>query len=356
MPSVSVVMCAYNAAEFIALAIQSILDQTLTDFELLIVDDASTDTTRDIIHTFKDPRIRVFYHEKNRGSAAARNTALREAKGEYIALMDADDISLPSRLMRQKRYLDTHKDIGLLGTNSIGLERNRFQPRLCSNLFASLGVDVLIKMEFENPTLMFRSKIFRENHIYYDESFVHGEAEDFEFISRILPHTKVRKMARPLLIYRVRANSQYHGNSLISGRSAAHTATKNLGRVIPIFVRNHPKDTQDFLEFFLSIKEIKNPQEIKRIIITWQGIENALAESLHLRPSLFLRKKLVRKLVHACRSIGHRRLYLYYAIVCNSRSLTAALLYKDIPIIISQPLLKLFYNHISSYRAVLENK
>jgi glycosyltransferase involved in cell wall biosynthesis len=230
MPSVSVVTCAYNAAEFIAPAIQSILDQTLTDIELLIVDDASTDTTRDIIRSFKDSRIRVFYHEKNRGSGAARNTALREAKGEYIALMDADDVSLPTRLAAQKRYLDKHKSVGVLGIQSIvlrdGVLRSRYRPHRVKDLSVSL----LLQMCFTNPTLMIRHDVIQQHGIYYQEDFKYGEAEDFDWVSKLIEHTKPASLLRPGIVYRMRSDSQYHSSIAISEASAARIVKEKIAK------------------------------------------------------------------------------------------------------------------------------
>ena len=98
---VSVNIVVYNGARFIADAIQSIIDQTYTDFELIIVDDGSTDKTVSIIETFNDKRIHIIKHKKNLGSLNARITALDASNGEYIAILDADDIAMPNRLKIQ---------------------------------------------------------------------------------------------------------------------------------------------------------------------------------------------------------------------------------------------------------------
>src|SRR5688572_15109961 len=96
-PKVSVIMPAYNAARYIQEAIKSILEQTFADFELIIINDGSSDATLDCIKSFSDPRIKLINNEKNLGIIKSRNIGLDAASGEYIAKMDSDDVSLPSR-------------------------------------------------------------------------------------------------------------------------------------------------------------------------------------------------------------------------------------------------------------------
>src|ERR1700712_3692243 len=102
--SISVLMTAFNAAPFIEEAIHSVLAQSFRDFEFIIVDDGSTDNTLELIASFNDPRI-VCLSQENRGIASALNYGLREAKGEYIARFDADDICYPHRLEKQYQFL-----------------------------------------------------------------------------------------------------------------------------------------------------------------------------------------------------------------------------------------------------------
>ncbi len=115
-PRVSVLLPAYNAEEFIVAAVESILAQTFTDFELIIVEDGSTDTTLSQIKNFTDPRIRLIEHAQNQGFAASLNDAIAAAQGEYLARHDADDWSHPDRFAAQVAYLDAHPAVGLLGS------------------------------------------------------------------------------------------------------------------------------------------------------------------------------------------------------------------------------------------------
>lgn len=121
MPKVSVIMAAYNHEKYVGQAVQSVLDQTCQDFELVIADDASTDHTAREIAKFADARIKFFPFSKNRGQFAATNHCLREATGEYIAVLNSDDMFLPLKLERQVRFLEDHPDVGavLCGVRTI---------------------------------------------------------------------------------------------------------------------------------------------------------------------------------------------------------------------------------------------
>jgi glycosyltransferase involved in cell wall biosynthesis len=112
---ISVLMPAYNTGEFIAEAIKSVLNQTFTEFELIIIDDGSTDNTAAIVQSFHDPRI-VFIQQENKGIASALNTGLQYARAEYIARFDSDDICYPYRLQKQYEFLSSHPEYVIVGS------------------------------------------------------------------------------------------------------------------------------------------------------------------------------------------------------------------------------------------------
>jgi glycosyltransferase involved in cell wall biosynthesis len=109
-------MSVYNGADHVRQAIDSILAQSLPDFEFIIVDDASTDSTLEVIHSYRDPRIILLENESNVGLAESLNRGLAAAHGGYVARQDADDSSHPDRLFRQARYLDRHPKVGVVGS------------------------------------------------------------------------------------------------------------------------------------------------------------------------------------------------------------------------------------------------
>lgn len=116
-PKITVLMPVYNGEKFLREAIDSILNQTFTDFEFLIIDDASTDKTKQIINGFHDSRIIIINNKVNIGLTKSLNKGLRIAKGKYIARMDADDISLPKRFEKQVEFMDKNTNVSLLGSS-----------------------------------------------------------------------------------------------------------------------------------------------------------------------------------------------------------------------------------------------
>jgi hypothetical protein len=115
-PRVTVLMAVFNGEQYLDEAVESVLAQSYSDFEFLIVDDGSTDRTSDILRAFADPRIRVIVNERNMGLTRSLNRGLAEARGEFVARQDADDVSAPTRIAEQVAFLDTHPEVVLLGT------------------------------------------------------------------------------------------------------------------------------------------------------------------------------------------------------------------------------------------------
>ena len=125
-PTVSIIIPTYNREQLIARSIKSVLNQTYQDFEIIIVDDASTDNTEEVISNFNDKRIRYIRHEKNKGAAAARNTGIRAARCDYIAYQDSDDEWLPEKLARQMELLeDASPQVGVIYTGFWKTENHR---------------------------------------------------------------------------------------------------------------------------------------------------------------------------------------------------------------------------------------
>lgn len=171
---VSVIIPTYNRATVLGRSIQSVLDQTFQDFELIIVDDASQDDTRDVVNNFNIPNIRYVRHEKNLGPGLARNTGINLAQGEYIAFQDSDDQWLPEKLEKQIRYLDSApSDVGAVyscllrmngsGTVHIPSVKNRrmegdIHLDICRGNFIAMPV-VLVKKECFARTGLFDDRL-----------------------------------------------------------------------------------------------------------------------------------------------------------------------------------------------------
>ncbi len=202
MPRVTVLMAVYNGERFLRQAIESILAQTFTDFELLIVDDGSTDRTPDIIRSYRDPRIRVMRHESNRGVAYTRSCALPLARGEYVAVLDADDVSYPHRLETQVAYLDAHPDIVLLGSsceyiNEQGGIIHTVHVRSTDPL--SIRWRLLFGNCITHSTVMYRSLRVLELGGYNDSVFA---GEDYDLYVRLAVNHRIAQLDEVLVQHR----------------------------------------------------------------------------------------------------------------------------------------------------------
>lgn len=207
MPKVSIIMPVYNAEKYLQEAFQSILFQTFDDFELIIVNDASSDSSPEILHGITDPRVRVVTHEMNKGAAESRNDAISMAQGEYIAIMDADDISLPNRLDSQVRFLDKHPDIALVGCGIYDTIDEEGHILLTSRLPQDNDLIQKTMIErwcFLHPSIMFRREVVERVGLYRKDF---EPAEDHDFILRILDHYKAHNLNERIVQYRINPTS-----------------------------------------------------------------------------------------------------------------------------------------------------
>lgn len=180
MKKVSVIIPVYGVEKYIAATVQSVLDQTYTNFEILIIDDASPDKSVEICQKFTDPRIKII-HQANRGLAGARNTGIRHAQGEYLAFLDGDDLWLPQKLEKQIAHLENSPAVGVSFSrsafiNEVGKSLGTYQmPKLkgittpyllCRNPVGNGSAPVV------------RSEVFEA--IKFQDN-LHGTVEDFYF-------------------------------------------------------------------------------------------------------------------------------------------------------------------------------
>lgn len=213
-PRVSVLMAVYNGSVFLRAAIDSVLAQTYRDFEFVIVDDGSSDTSRHIVESYRDPRIRLHALSRNGGLTAALNIGLDLCRGEFVARMDADDMCHPKRLAQQVCYMDHHPEVGILGTAMWVMDGGGrvtdFAPLPEDD--AAIRFLSLTRNPFHHPTVMLRRDILERHGLRYGGRF--GANEDFDLWSRLLPLTRGANLRRPLLWYRV------HGSNVSINRLA----------------------------------------------------------------------------------------------------------------------------------------
>jgi glycosyltransferase involved in cell wall biosynthesis len=206
IPKISVIMPVYNTALYLKEAIESILNQTYDDFEFIIIDDASTDGSKEIIKSYSDERIIVFENEVNKGYVFGLNYAISIARGEYIARMDSDDIAHLDRFKKQIDYFERKTEIDLIGTwyKVINSEKVIKLPERHDSLFELF----LNKNGIAHPTVMFKRSFFIENNFYYDVNMM--PAEDYELWVRFIKIGKLANIPEVLLYYREHTNQISH--------------------------------------------------------------------------------------------------------------------------------------------------
>lgn len=234
IPKVSVIIPTYNRAHFVIEAIESVLNQTFQDFEIIVVDDGSTDNTREALKKFGS-KIRYTYQE-NRGVAAARNTGIRAAKGEFIAFLDHDDLWLPDKLSIQMDAFSKNKEVGLVYTDCVAFDKegklpkgDRIRPSgwVFKQLFRrpfGLLTGVVCKKECFNKCGLFNESFFT--------------SDDYDMCLRISTKHKFLFIDQPLFRRRVHSHS--------------------LGTVLPMMRLEHKKILEKTYSQFKDSMKISN--------------------------------------------------------------------------------------------------
>jgi glycosyltransferase involved in cell wall biosynthesis len=198
-PKISVLTTVYNGEKFLKETIMSVLNQTFKNFEYIFVDDGSTDQTKKIIRSFKDPRIKYFYYGKNKGYENLHNVVnfgLKECNGKYIARLDADDLCSKKRLEIQFNYLEAHPKIFMVGSSAQLInEKGKIIGKMMKKPWPSKVIKWTIG--FNNP-FIHSSVIFRNEGLKYP-----SYAEHFFFIEAILRGKKLKNLRKKLVAYRI---------------------------------------------------------------------------------------------------------------------------------------------------------
>ncbi|MDA3838912.1 MAG: glycosyltransferase, partial [Candidatus Delongbacteria bacterium] len=205
-PKISVIMSVYNSEKFLREAIDSILDQSFSDFEFIITDDCSTDNSLKILkeYSIKDDRIVLLKNSENIGLTKNLNRMLDIAKGKYIARMDADDISLSNRFEMQFDFMENNPEIGVLGSNIryFGMIDRITNHPLEHN---EIKVGLLFKCVMNHPSIIFRKEVIDKHNFRYDENF--KISQDYELWSRMIYYTKFANLKDVLVDYRFESSN-----------------------------------------------------------------------------------------------------------------------------------------------------
>ena len=234
-PKISIIMSVYNGEKYLREAIESILNQTFADFEFIIVNDGSTDSSLEIIQSYHDDRIRVINNEINIGLTKSLNKAIGEARGEYIARQDADDISLPNRFEEQLKYFEQYPEVVLLGTSAYRVDEHE---KVLAKVILPEKPDKnsLKGSQFYHGSLMVKKEVFNKVGRYNE---LLRYCQDYELWLRIAKSYEVRNLTQ--LLYKFRFHSEnvrfkrgdesalYH---LVALRSARNNLDKEILKAI----------------------------------------------------------------------------------------------------------------------------
>jgi glycosyltransferase involved in cell wall biosynthesis len=230
-PTVSVLLPAHNAARTLGAAVGSLLRQSLRDFELIVLDDGSTDGTAKVLAAINDERLRVLREDRNRGLVAALNSGIDAARGAYIARMDADDIAHPRRLEMQVSFLRAHPEVGICGTWFRLSGGGRLKRVRTPTAHDAIAAALFFRSAFGHPTVMFRRAFLAATGLRYRPSARH--AEDFDLWVRARDLTRLANLPSYLLDYAV------HGAQLSAQQAGPQADTagrirlEQLVRMVP---------------------------------------------------------------------------------------------------------------------------
>lgn len=304
---ITVLLPVYNASAFLKEAIESILNQTFRDFELLIINDGSTDDSENIILRFGDPRIRYIKNEKNLRLIATLNKGIELSSGKYIARMDADDISLPERLQIQYDFMEQNPEVALCGSwyEAIG-SRERLVK------YVSGHQPIMLKMLYQchlcHPSVMIRKRSLDNFSPKFESSFLH--AEDYEFFTRIGETYQLDNIQRVLLKYRLHESSVSISNKQIQDDNSIRVK-QHLFQKIGLNV------SKEELEIFRKISEHNYERTKPFLEQSKQLLENMIEanETSQFFEPQFLRKSLSAFWFHTCynaTNLGWHSLRTYY--------------------------------------------
>lgn len=304
MPRVSVLLPVYNCEKYIKETLDSVLTQTFSDFELIIIDDCSTDNTVDIIKSFKDSRISFIQKEKNSGYTDSLNYRIDIAEGEYIARMDGDDVCAISRFEKQVNFLDNNPEVMLCGTSIqvIGTDNVLRHPQS----HEEIKVKLCFGTAFCHPSVMGRKEVFKENN--YNKDF--EPAEDYELWTRLVFKGRLANIDEILLFYRAHSGQISNTKKDIQHKAVSVCRKKMLDKlnlqayfseqeISKVVIDSNPTTLQDCklgLSIFNFLKN-SNKQEFKIYDI---ALFDKKIESLKIS---FLRKYFTKKKILKIASI-----------------------------------------------------
>ncbi|HEY1047335.1 MAG TPA: glycosyltransferase [Bacteroidia bacterium] len=253
-PLISVLLPVYNSGKYLSKAIESVLNQTYSNFELLLINDGSTDSSKKIVESFSDPRIRFIDNPGNKGLIYVLNQGLSLAEGKYIARMDADDICYPDRFQKQIDFLEQHQDHGICGTHIRVIDGGEIIKRPLTD--EDLRWWIFKGSPLAHPSVMMKKEIFVNHGLQYNtEAYL---VEDFDLWWRMSLHCKMANLDEVLLAYRIHSEQE---------SSKAVKQSENLYKNLNEFIENIGISTQVYSSKFISDALSKNIKFVPKTFI-----------------------------------------------------------------------------------------
>lgn len=294
-PFVSVVLPVKNAAEYLGVAIRSVLRQTWRDFELIVVDDGSSDSSAEIVRSFQDVRIRLIENDTSFGVATALNYALDVARGKYIARMDADDICRPQRFEAQIAYMESHPNVVLLGTRITYMggpwgmvDIRPIEPNACSAALL-FGTPVV------HPTVFIRKSALDRAGRAYDKQF--SRSEDYELWTRLAEFGDIANLPGIHLKYRVHKKSITARHAATMSEQAQEITRRELKR------RKVSLDDRKY-ELFVKIASAASMGSLAELRDARQLLEQ-IVDDIPPREQAAFRSATAVVWLRLCRNCGH---------------------------------------------------
>jgi len=208
-PKVSVIMPVFNREKYVADAVNSILTQTFTEFEFIIINDGSTDSTFDILKSFDDKRITLIRSKENQGNYTARNKGMEKATGKYICVMDSDDMALPHRIQKQFDFMESNTRFGLCGSFVKIIDSDEIVS--APEDYDEIKVWSMSNIMFRHPTVFIRNEFLKKYKLKYNDTYRY--AADYDFLVRATHLFPVTNIQEVLLEYRRHADQISTANS-----------------------------------------------------------------------------------------------------------------------------------------------
>jgi glycosyltransferase involved in cell wall biosynthesis len=297
-PLISVVLPVYNVEKYIKECMDSILNQTLQDFEVLVIDDSSTDNTLKIIESYKDSRIVIIKKETNRGLVSSLNLGFEVARGKYIARVDGDDINALDRFQKQIQFLELNKHIDICGSALKLIDENECKIVTYPRTDEEIKAKLLISCSIAHPTIILRKEAFYN--INYDINYKH--AEDYELWSRIIETHRFYNLQEVLYYYRVHEEQV---SLLFKKQQLANDISIKL-RLFKKINYNQNKYSEKLLVRIMYSSEYFNITELHIFILWTKSLlkNNKCYDDKQLKEVV---NQIIRKLVHTIYFLGSRK-------------------------------------------------